>query len=311
MIAATVALILLAIGWVDFAAQFLSINISGLFILKLILLKLPYLLSQLMPFIIIITNFIYLAYLWKSNQLVIIMNGGLDWNKITMYFIFISSVLSILNLLCFNPIGITLMNIQENLEHNKTIENYKSNEHRNLIAIEKHKNIIYDLNLFDENDYKLYNITIVQFKNKNSEYKIIEAKSGYVKENIFFLKDVIIFSKNTMQKLSEYSFPTELSNKNLINLTKISTNSSIFTLLKTIKTLKIFNIASGEYKNILYKLVVKSFAIILNVMLVFFLLRDGKDITLIQYCKLIILVTLSYLSIEIICNLFIYQLFKS
>lgn len=306
------SILLVIIGWMDFTARFINSDINGLFVLWLVVLKLPYLLSQILPFISLIAIFLFLANLWRSNQMVVMINSGFSFFRVSIRLFCVTTIIALFNLLILGPLGIELMNKQEALENKKLIANYNSDEFNNVVATYNYNNYrrIYNIGIFNAKDYSLRNIVITNFNFETNTYELIEASKGKIINNQLFLHNAIILQSDKKESYPDYTLVTKLTNEDLVNITKNATNSSIFDLLSVVISLDTFDIASGEYKNILYKILVKAIVIVFNALLVCYLLSKVYLDKRINYWSLLLVAILYYLIIEIIGNLVIYQFFR-
>jgi len=219
-------------------------------ILYLSLLKLPSIVIEIIPFVIVIsTAFLYKALI-SHNELISLRNIGysiLDIFKPIALAIFIIGLFIFLFL---NPLSSTF---------EKTFDSITTKDFSDMYSINIKNNELWIKNLKDINEKYFINISNINLKNMNAEnIKIISiskddnyfylAEKGKFIDKIFYLNDVIIYNINKdsykKEKLLELSL--NFDNQNLIDSISNYKHVPFYKYKKHINSLKKFNLYSTE-----------------------------------------------------------------
>ncbi len=239
--------------------------------------------------------------------MIIILNSGISFIQICRVLTYIAVVLALFNLCIFSPLSIRLMNWQEKLEKVSINPSNNPDEYNNIVLSYKQDeaNFIVTVGSFNSINHQLRNVHISI--NALDDYTIIESPIVSLSGHNLILKDVKISNSYSTKDFATYSCYVEFDKDDLINLTKPVTNSSIWDLISTIRTMKKFSIANLEYYNMLYKFLAKAVTAIANVVIVSFVMRNGHNLTKGSFAANMTLASAIYLIMEIFCNLIIYQ----
>ena len=213
-------------------------------------LKLPTIINDILPFVIIVSITFLFRYLINNNELISMRNVGYSIFDI---FIPISiSVFSIglITLLILNPLSTVFEQkfdeiINKNLKNvysikisnqGMWIKNNINNEVPNYINI---KNI-------DLKEMKAENIKILQ--NNKRDMKLILAEKGLFKNNLFILYNLKIhdLSNNKTDEVDKLNLKVNFNKDNIINSIINYKNVPFYKYFNHSKTLKKFNLYNSE-----------------------------------------------------------------
>lgn len=230
-------------------------------------LKIPSIINETSPFVIIISTAFLFRYLITNNELISVRNIGFS-----IFDIFQPITLSVLLfglfiLFFLNPLSsITETKYNKYLENN-TEDMYSINFSENSLWI-KNKNIendIYYINIekFDIKEMKAQNIKIVSIKNNNN--KFLQAENGKIEGRIFILNKVNYFNiiKNTYEYKESMNLILNFSKENILSSVINYKNIPYYDYINHINTLKKFNLYSPAVSLFYLSEIMKPFFMIL------------------------------------------------
>ena len=218
--------------------------------LLLTFLKIPTIISETMPFIIIIAIAFLFRNLISNNELISMRNMGfsiLDIFKPIGVSIFFFGILV---LLIINPIAASFEKIFENLI---------SKDYSNSYSIKFIDNGIWIKNITNKNEKNYINISLINLDNMNAdgikilninqnENKIIIAKKGKIKNKLFELNKVSILNIETDEfyELDNYELKLNFNKSNIVNSLSNYKFVPFYKYKSHIESLKKFNLYSSE-----------------------------------------------------------------
>ena len=211
--------------------------------------KIPSIINETSPFVVIISTAFMFRYLISNNELIAMRNIGFsifDVFKPISIGIFLYGIIV---LLILNPLS-GIADIEYNRYLNNQNENmYSINFSENNLWI-KNKNIddeIYYINIknFNIKDMLAENIDILSIK--NDKYDFFHSKKGLIKDKDFILSDVHRFDilKNQYVYDKEYILKLNFTKENILTSNINYKNIPYYNYINHIKTLKKFNLYSS------------------------------------------------------------------
>ncbi|MEY3106150.1 MAG: hypothetical protein RIT35_313, partial [Pseudomonadota bacterium] len=241
-------------------------NLKIITFTQIILFKLPYLLQEILPFIILLSGVCTFSKLSKSSELVVARAAGISVWQLIRPTLIISIMISIFNITIFNSLSAGLLNIQE------TLLNKYLHQSNNLVSVSnsglwlidnnnQDKSIINAKNISTSN-MNLEDVTIMLMKKDNSFIKRIAAKTAIIKDNKLKLKDVIIYEPGKVSKrLQDYQLKTYLQFDKLQNNYSASETKSFWELPEFIKQLKTAGFSARRAILYYYNLILNPFTL--------------------------------------------------
>jgi len=225
-------------------------NTTLSFFLFLSFLKLPTIISEIIPFVIILSIAFLFKNLISNNELISIRNMGfsiLDVFKPIAVTIFIFGLLI---LIIFNPLS---ANFEKNF-NSLTEKNYP-----NMYSIKFINEGMWIKNITEDNNRNFINISQINLNNMNAEKikilnvnnnfnKIIIAEKGEIVDKIFKLQNVSIFNINTdkFEKVEFYNLILNFDKSNIIDSILNFKFIPFYKYKEHINNLKKFNLHSSE-----------------------------------------------------------------
>ena len=228
-----------------------EIKIGKLLLLSLF--KVPTIISETTPFIIIISIAFMYKNLISNNELISMRNIGysiIDIFKPVSLGIFIFGLLV---LIIINPLSAKLEN---------KFNEITSKKNQNIYAIKFIDNGMWIKNTFNQDnkkDINFINISNINFKNMmaknikivnitNKDIKIIRSKKGKLKDGIFKLYNAKILNvSNDMETtVNEYNLNIKFNQKNIIDSISYYKHIPYYNYLEHVKNLKKFNLHSPQ-----------------------------------------------------------------
>jgi len=225
-------------------------NSNLLSIFYLSLLKLPSIIIDIIPFVIVIsTAFIYRSLI-KNNELISMRNIGysiLDIYKPIALAIF---MIGIIIILFINPLSAKYEKIFDSITTKDFSDMYSINIKNNELWIKniKNKNEKYIINIsnIDLENMNANNIKIISISKDNNFLYL--AKKGKIKNKIFYLDEVIIFNidKDNYEKEKSINLDLNFDNNNLIDSISNYKFVPFYKYKEHLASLKKFNLYSSE-----------------------------------------------------------------
>ena len=224
-------------------------NQSLLNYVYLSLLKIPSIINETSPFVIIISTAFLFKYLISNNELISMRNIGLSIIDIFKPIATAILLYGISIIFFLNPLKSITENKYDDFLKNKNDNAYLINFSENSLWI-KNKNIddgIYYINIemFDIKNMLAKNINILSI-NKSGN-KFFQSSEGEILEKQFILKNVNNFNlyENTYKFIEVLNLELNFSKANLLNSVIDYKNIPYYSYLDHIKTLKKFNLYSS------------------------------------------------------------------
>ena len=220
--------------------------------LLLSLLKIPSIISQIIPFVIIISIAFIFRNLISNNELISMRNVGLSIIDIYKPIALSIFIFGLLILTLINPISAKFENRFNSLTSSNIVKNY---------SIKITNGEMWIKNLSDKNEKRYININNLNFKNmhaknikilsideENDSNKLIISKEGAIKDKLFKLIDVKIINikKNKITYLDEYNMNINFNRSNLLDSISNYKFIPFYKYYEHTKTLKKFNLHSSE-----------------------------------------------------------------
>ena len=263
-------------------------NISITVILKITFLKMPYLLSKLLPFTILIASTLTLHNLNKYNELVVARGCGISaWSFITPICL-VSFIIGIFAVTVFNPF------VSSTLKKNIQLEEQKINNNVNVISISdagiwlkdlgtdnKTQKIIYAKGLYDRGRY-LSEVSIFLQTEQNDFSERIEADMARIEDNKIIMNDTKIFKPGQFV-LTEKNLiiPTNVKPDQLERSLAIPELVSLWDLSDFIRKIEISGFSAQKYRFHFYSLIITPFffvsLILVSTIFSLTLPRNGKQ----------------------------------
>lgn len=236
-----------------------TVSISN--IIYVSLLKLPYLISELLPLIMLIALIFLYENLSKKNEIVVLFSGGISVWKMLQPILFISFLLSIIGITVLQPFGAKNLNKQTNLE--KKYSNQSNNKVIGLSdsgiylfeQINDQKRVISASYIYVD-EKKLENISILFFDiNNNFKYRI-EAKEAVLEDKVInFSSDAYkIMENGKAYHAIEDQVTTTLDLDTIIKRFESPETISFWSLQELSKNLTNSGINAERFINYYYKL---------------------------------------------------------
>ncbi len=263
-------------------------------ILMWVILRLPYVLSQIFPLLITISCTFLLINIKKSSELIVLFSLGISWGKILKILFFISFIASVLSVIILQPIASYCLHIQK-----KRSDDIPKKMSINLIeSLPQSKNFILAKDL-DIKKLEFKNIYIINTdKDLNFKQNII-ADTGIIQNNKFKLFNVIIYNTD-MHKINYdyYELETKIVPYQLISSLKKIEVMNFFFMWGSIKYLKTLGIPSIECEIGFYKLLFRPLITIsiIFALVLFFNMEWGNN---------------SNLGINLFINIFLYFIIET
>ena len=225
-------------------------NLTTFFLLSL--LKIPTIITETIPFVIIISIAFLFRNLISNNELISMRNVGLSILDIYKPIAFSIFIFGFLILIFINPISAKFENKFSSLTSNKIDKNY---------SIKINNGEMWIKNLSKNNEKRYLNIKNLNFKNMhaknikilniddvNDNNKLIISKEGKIKDKLFKLIDVkiIYIKKNKVAYLDEYNLNINFDKNNLLDSISNYKHIPFYKYYEHTNTLKKFNLHSSK-----------------------------------------------------------------
>ncbi len=221
--------------------------------LKLVLLKMPDMILQIVPFVILLGTLICFAKLTKDQELTAIRACGLPARQFLIPPIIVCLAIGAFNILAVNPLAATMLKQYEHI-HNEIFPGstqglVTSGGQIWLKQKEKDRDIlIYAQNVIN-NGHELENATLFIFNADGSFKMRIDTPKMKLKEQRWVLKDVVkIEPRKASKKQPIYILPTSLKPETIRNSFTSPNTLSVWQLHKFIKLLKSTGFPSQKHE---------------------------------------------------------------
>ncbi len=223
-------------------------KIINYFLLSLF--KIPSVINDILPFVIIISISFLFRYLINNNELTSMRNIGYSIFDIFLPVGIYIFLFGLLNLFLLNPVSANFEKKYQEILNKKNIDLYSIKISSDIMRI---KNIQDELGLnyiefnkIDVNNMIANDITILKLD--GSQYQLIKAKDGKIYNKKLFLNNVKIFdiNKNDYKEKSKIILNLNFSKDNIINSIINFKNVPFYNYFSHAKTLQKFNLYSEE-----------------------------------------------------------------
>ena len=220
------------------------------FFLLLSLLKLPTIISEIIPFVVILSIAFLFKNLITNNELISIRNMGFSILDIFKPIAIAIFLFGLFILLFINPLA-------ANFENN--FNNLTSIKYPNMYSIKFINEGMWIKNIYEDNNKNYINISKINLDNMNAEKikilninnkfnKIIIAKKGEIIDKIFKLQNVSILNINNdkFEKVEFYNLILNFDKSNIIDSILNFKFIPFYKYRKHVNNLKKFNLHSSE-----------------------------------------------------------------
>ena len=220
------------------------------FFLLLSLLKLPTIISEIIPFVVILSIAFLFKNLITNNELISIRNMGFSILDIFKPIAIAIFLFGLFILLFINPLA-------ANFENN--FNNLTSKKYQNMYSIKFINEGMWIKNISEDNNKNYINISKINLDNMNAEEikilninnkfnKIIIAEKGEIIDKIFKLQNVSILNINNdkFEKVEFYNLILNFDKSNIIDSILNFKFIPFYKYKKHVNNLKKFNLHSSE-----------------------------------------------------------------
>ena len=220
------------------------------FFLLLSLLKLPTIISEIIPFVVILSIAFLFKNLITNNELISIRNMGFSILDIFKPIAIAIFLFGLFILLFINPLA-------ANFENN--FNNLTSKKYPNMYSIKFINEGMWIKNISEDNNKNYINISKINLDNMNAEKikilninnkfnKIIIAEKGQIIDKIFKLQNVSILNINNdkFEKVEFYNLILNFDKSNIIDSILNFKFIPFYKYKKHVNNLKKFNLHSSE-----------------------------------------------------------------
>ena len=220
------------------------------FFLLLSLLKLPTIISEIIPFVVILSIAFLFKNLITNNELISIRNMGFSILDIFKPIAIAIFLFGLFILLFINPLA-------ANFENN--FNNLTSKKYANMYSIKFINEGMWIKNISEDNNKNYINISKINLDNMNAEEikilninnkfnKIIIAEKGEIIDKIFKLQNVSILNINNdkFEKVEFYNLILNFDKSNIIDSMLNFKFIPFYKYKKHVNNLKKFNLYSSE-----------------------------------------------------------------
>ena len=220
------------------------------FFLLLSLLKLPTIISEIIPFVVILSIAFLFKNLITNNELISIRNMGFSILDIFKPIAIAIFIFGLFILLFINPLA-------ANFENN--FNNLTSKKYPNMYSIKFINEGMWIKNISEDNNKNYINISKINLDNMNAEEikilninnkfnKIIIAEKGQIIDKIFKLQNVSILNINNdkFEKVEFYNLILNFDKSNIIDSILNFKFIPFYKYKKHVNNLKKFNLHSSE-----------------------------------------------------------------
>ena len=226
------------------------LEISRILEKELSLLKLPTIISEIIPFVVILSIAFLFKNLITNNELISIRNMGFSILDIFKPIAIAIFLFGLFILLFINPLA-------ANFENN--FNNLTSKKYPNMYSIKFINEGMWIKNISEDNNINYINISKINLDNMNAEEikilninnkfnKIIIAEKGEIIDKIFKLQNVSIFNINNdkFEKVEFYNLILNFDKSNIIDSILNFKFIPFYKYKKHVNNLKKFNLHSSE-----------------------------------------------------------------
>ena len=227
--------------------------------LKLSILHLPFMIQEIIPYAILFGSMLWVNRVSNTQELIIIRSTGLSLWQTFMPIAVISLILGFFIITIFNSlVSATQTRIQQ-------IESEVLGTSLNALSVSgsgfwlrqvanKGTDVIYSREV-NAKEMKLLNVTIFKFDNNDNIIKRIDSDSAQLKENFWYLTNVLITDNDSRtDKLESLNIQTSLSKSQIQEGFSSPDTMSIWSLVPFIKMLKRAGFSANTHRLHLHNL---------------------------------------------------------
>ncbi|MBI04454.1 MAG: hypothetical protein CMI96_01395 [Pelagibacteraceae bacterium] len=231
------------------------------------ILKIPSIINETIPFIIIIGISFLFRNLINNNELIAMRNVGYSIFDIFKPISISVTLIGLVTLFFLNPLSTSF---------EKKYEKILNKQNKDLYSIKFSKEGMWIKNKITDKDSNYINIKNIDLKrmiaknikiltNKNNENLLILSKNGIISQKKFILNEVNVFniSNNTYEELDILEVDLNFSKDNIINSIINFKHVPFYSYYTHIKTLKKFNLYSSEIGLFYISEILKPFFIVM------------------------------------------------
>lgn len=226
---------------------------------KMVLLKMPDMILQIVPFIILLGTLTCFSKLTKNQELTAIRACGLPARQFLIPPVIVCLAIGLFNITAFNPFAATMLKQYEHI-HNEIFPGSTQGLVTNggqiwLKQIEENKDILIYAQNVKSQGHKLEQATLFLFDRQGNFETRLDAKKMILKENKWILTDIVkIEPGKPSKKQSVYILPTTLKPEMIQNSFTSPNTLSIWEMSKFIKLLKDTGFPSQKHELYWHKL---------------------------------------------------------
>lgn len=279
----------------DILQKFKSISISPEQFWQLIILKLPYIFNEVSTLIGFFSTLLFLRYLVRNNEVIIILGSGVPIWQIFMVPIIATFIFGILIMAIISPLGTYGLKEYQLLE--KDINNIPRDDitisTAGIFVFEKYQNVnrIIRIGSIDTSENLLNNVNLMVVDSSKQFLKRIDAEKVYLQnDKLEFIKPQI-FTASRTEKLDSIELSTNLTINGLVQHFIPPEMIYIWGLKSTIDKFEKSGLPITMYQIYYYKQVLKPIIMATMVLLACWFIsigiRDNSNTKMLMYSVLI------------------------
>ena len=223
-------------------------NFSFNDILKMSFLKMPFLINEILPFVVIISTSFYFKSLIDNNELVSIRNLGLSIFSIFYPVAFAVLTIGIFSLIILNPISSISMNYLQKISNNNEKSSVIKLSNDNIWIKNKIDNKVLYINAKNINIKKMILTDIMIIDNSKNNQKLLFADRGKINKEFILLSNVqetsIKFNKNN--KYDYKNIKINFNQKDILNSLQYYKYTPFYKYYDYLNSMKKLNYLSSE-----------------------------------------------------------------
>jgi len=220
-------------------------DLKFIFFIIFTILKIPNVLINLFPFIILFAGIVFYLKIYNHNEVISLRVMGYSNIQILLIPALTSFIIGYIIIFFIVPFSSSMLKYYEELRS-------EYNDTKNLVFVnetgiwildknEKDKNII-RIEKINKDFSKINKITIYNYDNSNNFIKRIDAEEGFIKEKNWELNKVYIISVNKKNNkesyLNTYNYKSNININELKNVYKNTETTSLFNISKEMSVLE-------------------------------------------------------------------------
>lgn len=240
---------------------------------QLVFLKIPYLVLEILPLVIMLTTFLMHFVLTRYNELLVIWGSGISIYRLLIPITLVTFAMGILCVLLINPISTHMLIKYENLES-------KFTDRKTSFLILSSLGVMISEHYYEENriymaksvvvaENKMINVSVFFTDNNNNFLKRLEAKRAiFAPDNKIKFYEVSIYtSDNRIEHHSDYEINSNLLISNLVEGVTSPDHLNFWQLPEAISKLSKAGFPIFKHQIYYTKLLFKPFAMIAYMLL--------------------------------------------